>query len=154
MPTILDLLGLPVPPLDGVSLLATLNGRPADLDAYAESLYPPRHGWAPLLSLRSDRFKFIDAPRPELYDLRLDPFEERTILQQRQELAAALRTRLRALQQSEPATGGRDPVDAELRARLAALGYVAGSAPQMRVEDPHLPDPKACTGVFESGRCK
>jgi arylsulfatase A-like enzyme len=45
MPTVLDLLGLPVPPLDGVSLVATLNGQPADVEAYAESLYPQRHGW-------------------------------------------------------------------------------------------------------------
>jgi len=154
MPTILDLLGLPVPPLDGISLLATLNGQPADRDAYAESLYPRRHGWAPLFSLRSDRFKFIDAPRPELYDLHLDPFEERNILEQRQELAAALRTRLRSLEQPQPATGARVPVDAELHARLAALGYVAGGAPEIHPGDPHLPDPKACTGVFESGRCK
>jgi choline-sulfatase len=154
MPTVLDLLGVPAPPLDGVSLLATLNGPPTDLDAYAESLYPQRHGWAPLFSLRSDRFKFIDAPRPELYDLRLDPFEQRNIIEQRQELAAALRTRLRTLEQSKPSTGARAPVDAELHARLAALGYLAGRAPEMHARDLHLPDPKACAGVFESGRCR
>ena len=107
MPTILDLLGLQAPPLDGVSLLASLNGQPTDVDAYAESLYPRLHGWAPLFSLRSDRFKFIDAPRPELYDLRLDPFEQRNIIEQRQELAAALRTRLRTLELPKSSPGAR-----------------------------------------------
>ena len=96
MPTVLDLLRLPLPALDGTSLVDVMRGHGGpELEAYAESLYPERHGWAPLFSLRSDRFKFIDAPRPELYDLRLDPFEERNIVGQRQSLVAALQARLR-----------------------------------------------------------
>ena len=154
MPTVLDLLGLPVPMLDGVSLLSMLNGQPTELDAYAESLYPERHGWAPLFALRSDRFKFIDAPRPELYDLRLDPFEERNIFEQRQRLAASLQARLRTLVQPDPSIRARAPVDDELHARLAALGYLVGRAPEMRAWDSHLPDPKECTGMFQTGRCK
>ena len=47
------------------------------LEAYSESLYPARFGWSPLRALRDGRFKLIDAPRPELYDLERDPFEER-----------------------------------------------------------------------------
>ena len=153
MPTALDLLGLPIPPLDGVSLLATLHGQSTDLDAYAESLYPQNHGWAPLYSLRSDRFKFIDAPRPELYDLRLDPFEKRNIFEQREGLSAAMQLRLRTLVHPDASTRARAPVDDDLQARLAALGYVVGRAPEMRTWDLHLPDPKECTGMFERGRC-
>ena len=88
-------------------LRSTPSLRGAGAVSVAESLYPQNHGWAPLFSLRSDRFKFIDAPRPELYDLRLDPFEERNIFEQRQGLAAALQSRLRMLMQPEPSTGAR-----------------------------------------------
>ena len=71
MPTVLDLLGIPAPRMDGVSLLDLLTGRRStlDLEAYAESEYPRRLGWSPLRALRDGRFKLIDAPRPELYDL-------------------------------------------------------------------------------------
>ena len=154
MPTVLDLLRLPLPALDGASLVGVMRGHGGrELEAYAESLYPERHGWAPLFSLRSDRFKFIDAPRPELYDLRLDPFEERNIVGPRQSLVAALQARLRAQVQREPSTAAKDRVDDELRARLAALGYVAGHATETPT-GAFLPDPKDCTGTFESGRCK
>ena len=40
---------------------------------------PTRFGWSPLKTLQEGRFKLIDAPRPELYDLDRDPFEERNI---------------------------------------------------------------------------
>ncbi len=78
MPTILDLLRLQLAARDDSRLVDMMRGHDGTkLEAYAESLYSERHGWAPLFSLRSGRFKFIDAPRPELNDLQLDPFEER-----------------------------------------------------------------------------
>ena len=43
---------------------------------YAESLVPLLHfGWSDLRVLREGRFKYIQAPRPELYDLQDDPGE-------------------------------------------------------------------------------
>ena len=35
--------------------------------------------WAPLRPLRDDRWKLIDAPQPELYDLESDPGEQRNL---------------------------------------------------------------------------
>jgi arylsulfatase A-like enzyme len=64
--------------------------RALNLDVYAESFYPRRLGWAPLRTLRDARFKLIDAPRPELYDLARDPFEERNIVDEYPKVAAAL----------------------------------------------------------------
>jgi choline-sulfatase len=154
MPTILDLLRLPLPALDGTSLVDVMRGHGGpELEGYAESLYPERHGWAPLFSLRSNRFKFIDAPQAELYDLQRDPFEQQNILNQRRELAAALQARLRTQVRRAPSTAAKGQGDDELRARLAALGYVAGRAPETRT-GAFLPDPKNCTGMFESGRCR
>ena len=85
MPTVLDLLQVHSGPVDGVSLTALMRGQPQDLklDAYSESLYPRRFGGSPLRALRAGRYKLIDAPRPELYDLDRDPFEQRNIYDER-----------------------------------------------------------------------
>ena len=84
MPTVLDLLGVAAPPgISGVSLVPLMTGaeRELGLDAYSEAMYPLHHyGWSELRALRSGRYKVIDAPRPELYDLDRDPARERTNL--------------------------------------------------------------------------
>src|SRR5438309_5462281 len=79
VPTILELLGIPAPAdLDGTSLkLAITGSEPTSRTAFGETDYPLRFGWAPLRSVRSEGFKFIEAPRPELYDLSSDPGELR-----------------------------------------------------------------------------
>ena len=116
--------------------------------------YPQRYGWAPLFSLRNDRFKFIDAPQPEMYDLQRDPFEQQNIFDERRELAAALRAQLRTLVDAEPETEANAAVDGALQARLAALGYTARNTSAITAAGLHLPDPKTCVGIFDSGRCK
>jgi arylsulfatase A-like enzyme/tetratricopeptide (TPR) repeat protein len=78
LPTVLDMLHVSPPTrLDGESLrtywsTAQDNGR----IVVGETDYPLRFGWAPLRSIRTDGLKFIEAPRPELYDLNRDPREE------------------------------------------------------------------------------
>jgi arylsulfatase A-like enzyme/Flp pilus assembly protein TadD len=77
MPTLLRFGGvIDSPKTDGASLEPYFvdskeTGRPA----FGETDYPLRFGWAPLRSVRSEGFKFIEAPRPELYDLQLDAVE-------------------------------------------------------------------------------
>ena len=85
-PTVLDLVGLPVPSgLDGVSLLplvahegaSAAGAAPTDTSdalagpvSYAETYYPRfRYNWSELVALETERWKFVRAPRPELYDL-------------------------------------------------------------------------------------
>jgi arylsulfatase A-like enzyme len=77
MPTLLELASASTPQKkDGESLDPYLSGKSdAARPAFGETDYPLRFGWAPLRSVRSDGFKFIEAPRPELYDLPLDPSE-------------------------------------------------------------------------------
>jgi choline-sulfatase len=77
MPTLLELASAPAPQKkDGESLEPYFGGNSeAARPAFGETDYPLRFGWAPLRSVRSDGFKFIEAPRPELYDLPLDPSE-------------------------------------------------------------------------------
>src|SRR6185503_18273962 len=80
VPTALEMLGVAAPPamaLAGRSLAPALRGEAmADEPAYAESLLPLLHyGWSDLRVLRDGRWKYIQAPRPELYDLERDPGE-------------------------------------------------------------------------------
>lgn len=81
LPTVVDWLGIPPPErLDGSSLKLYFDGEKEGTDeknrtAFGETDYPLRFGWAPLRSVRAQGFKFIEAPRPELYDLNADPGE-------------------------------------------------------------------------------
>lgn len=119
------------------------TGQLAPQGIYAEALYPRYHfGWSELLSLTDDRYKYIRAPREELYDLERDPAERTNLITERPQPAAALRKALDGL------AAGRDidspsAVSAEDRQRLAALGYVGTqSAAGAPAAGKPLPDPK------------
>lgn len=141
MPTVLDLFGVPTSGLDGVTLAqaGTRSGSDPHLEVYAESMYPRRFGWSPLRSLRSDRYKVIDAPRAELYDLVSDPGEERNVLAEHPTVAAAMLHRLHSFEsgQEPPATPGAD-VDKAVLDRIRSLGYVGsiGATPPGGQTDP------------------
>jgi choline-sulfatase len=146
MPTALALLGVDALPAHGVDLRPLMRGERRDLEAYAESTYPERFGWSPLFALRERRFKYIEAPRAELYDLAVDPFEARNIVRERPELAAAMRGRLEALRGLErPGSRAGAPLDPSLRERLASLGYVTAASGHH--QGGARPDPKDCIGT-------
>src|SRR2546430_6357639 len=77
LPTVLDLLHASARvKLDGESLKPYFGGAESpSRTAFGETDYPRQFGWAPLASVRTDGFKFIEAPKPELYDLQKDPGE-------------------------------------------------------------------------------
>jgi hypothetical protein len=108
---------------------------PRDLEAYAESLYPQRLGGSPVRSLRVGRFKLIDAPCPQLYDLDRDPFEEHNVYLERRTLADGLRRRVEEIDAggalAQSGRGLQADVPAELQERLAALGYVGSGGSTM-----------------------
>src|SRR5882724_8112336 len=63
--------------------------------AYSETFYPfSSFGWSPLHALESDRFHYIDAPQPELYDMEADPEETRNIAAQQPATVAVLKEKL------------------------------------------------------------
>jgi len=130
-PTILALARAePLGDVDGRDLLATPShaGSPEPL-AYAETLAPQLDlGWSPLLGVRSARFKYIRAPRPELYDLKEDPQETRNLVEARPQIVAELERSLESqLANARPARPTLTP-DPTRRAQLAELGYLAGEA--------------------------
>ena len=157
MPTALDLLGIAPPPnISGVSLAPLMTGarRELGLDAYSEAIYPLYHyGWSDLRSLRSGRFRVIDAPRPELYDEERDPRESTNLYAERRQLADRMITQLRGLEASFHRTDSAIPsasVDPEARQRLAALGYVGSFVATDADTRTGRADPKDKIGIFNS----
>jgi arylsulfatase A-like enzyme/tetratricopeptide (TPR) repeat protein len=126
-PTILDLAGVPpLPGATGRSLAAAARGRALEpRAAHVETLATQLDwGWSPLLGLRTEGFKYVRAPRPELYDVAADPGETRNLLADQPERAAALDAELeRRLASARPVAPNVELPD-EGRERLEALGYV------------------------------
>lgn len=127
-PTVASLAGVPFPkPVDGRDLAADLRaGRePQPAPIYAETQYPATFGWSELASMRLAATKLISAPAPELYDLLRDPGETANVLTSERRAYRDLATRLDQLRATAVAASSPPTVDAETRAKLASLGYVA-----------------------------
>jgi choline-sulfatase len=150
--TLLDLAGLDASGLDGVSQRAALqSGRAAARSVYAESLFPLYHfGWSALYAASDDRLLFIDAPRPELYDVRADPGQKANLAAERGPTVAAMRAFVDAHAQGRGAPAPA-PVAADVRERLEALGYV-GSAPAAPPPSGTRADPKDMIASYEAYR--
>jgi arylsulfatase A-like enzyme len=106
LPTVVDWLHIPPPEhLDGESLKPLLDGPEEGKDrvAIGETDYPLRFGWAPLRSVRTEGFKFIEAPRPELYDLKADPKEGTNRYQPSDTTVQKFRGTLTAIKSDTPA---------------------------------------------------
>ena len=157
-PTLLELAGVAggLDPGQGKSLVPLLAGGadpPGTLPrAYSEIFLPRLHyGWSELRSLRRDRWHFIEAPRPELYDIEADPGETRNLADAERPVVRALRAELAALDATvAPAASGSAPVeeDEETMRALAALGYIGGQAPDTGKSFRDLPDPKDRLDVY------
>jgi arylsulfatase A-like enzyme/Flp pilus assembly protein TadD len=133
MPTVLEAAALPYPEvLHGSSLVPLMFGEQMTWKrgVYSESMYPLLHyGWAPLRSLRTDRFKLIDAPRQELFDLVDDPREKENLVEVKAEASLDLGQELAELRkriERDAPTGQEVELDEQELAQLQALGYMAG----------------------------
>ncbi len=143
-PTILDFLHLPAPPsFEGESLLPDLKTGSEAGAVFSESVYTrDAFGWAPLRSLRLGKYKYILAPRPELYDLEHDPGEQVNLVAKDSSQALELRTRLeKLLAHRTPHEQAAHPdITPATRTLLQSLGYLAPGS--KRNSDLTAPDPK------------
>jgi arylsulfatase A-like enzyme/Tfp pilus assembly protein PilF len=148
LPTVADLVAVAAPPdLDGQSLVrVSAADRVLDFEALDANL---TRGWAPLAGVVAGRWKYIDLPRPELYDLAADPREERNLADRdasrRETLAQAL---ARLVPPAGAATAVPRPVDADAAARLRSLGYATASAKAQRTYT-DADDPKRLVALNE-----
>jgi arylsulfatase A-like enzyme/Flp pilus assembly protein TadD len=95
--------------------------------AYSETFYPfSSFGWSPLHALESERFHFIDAPQPELYDLQTDPGETRNIAADQPATVAVLQQKMKAFLAHNPFArqdAGPGNLSPDAQEKLRAMGY-------------------------------
>jgi choline-sulfatase len=107
----------------------TLLEPPRELLAYVETKHTELlRGWSPLHGVRTPHWKYIRAPRPELYDLAVDPEESRNVVDERPEIARDLASRLDEILAASPDARPAD-IDPETMEQLRSLGYVASIEP-------------------------
>ena len=136
MPTILTLVGLPIPSeVQSRSLVPLLDaGAPERSNSlvYSETYYPRLHfGWSELRVLLSPEYKLIMSGEPELYHLASDPEEAINLSRQRAATTELLRQQIETLVADYAQDGGLAEavtLDEETRRRLAALGYLGNFA--------------------------
>jgi arylsulfatase A-like enzyme/Tfp pilus assembly protein PilF len=140
--------------LAGVSLASGLDGRdlelrsgrePVAMPVYAETQYPATFGWSELAAMRLSATKLIAAPQPELFDLSRDPGELVNVLTTERRAMRDLSARLDRLRATAVAPRAAS-VDAETRAKLASLGYVAPVANAPPAAERR--DPKSAAPLF------
>ncbi|HEX7137595.1 MAG TPA: sulfatase-like hydrolase/transferase, partial [Vicinamibacterales bacterium] len=155
LPTMLELLGVKRDEsLEGTSVAPLMTGAKQELGlaAYSEAVYPRYHfGWSDLRALTSGRYKYVAAPRPELYDLQQDPEEAHNIYSERQALGDRMQQELVAMEKGMTAAAAPTKaveVDPDARARLAALGYVGTFVATASSDRGDLADPKDKIQLF------
>jgi arylsulfatase A-like enzyme/Tfp pilus assembly protein PilF len=172
MPTVLGAVGLEIPSqVQGRSLLPQLRdvrdhddlhrddlhhddqaGR--DRVLYGETYLPRLHfNWSELRGSESTKYHFIDAPRPELYDLAKDPGEVRNLFTEKKAVSEEMRAKLAGMIRDYSAgkeLAEKTGLDPDLMERLKALGYAGFSGGgDPTISSRNLPDPKDRIATYE-----
>jgi choline-sulfatase len=138
-PTALALLGVTPTEVGAPGAASALSATPHDAVTAEAWQGRAQYGFAELRAVITPDWRFIQAPRPELYDRRTDPHDRRDVAADHPDVVAALRRRLADAPPADLASSQ----DAETSAMLARLGYQSGPtavAPDATWQT--LPDPK------------
>ena len=156
MPTVLNELKIEVPAqVQGRSLLPLLKAKKEVPDSvYAETFLPRLHfNWSELRSVETEKYQFIQAPKPELYDLIADPGETRNLYADKKAVGDELQARLRALvsqYSADQELAEKTGIDPALMERLKSLGYAGFSGgTNSTTTDNSGADPKDRIQVYE-----
>src|SRR5208282_5918780 len=166
MPTVLSAVGLQVPSqVQGRSLLREIRPDPSAPDAqvnpdrtlYGETFLPRIHfNWSELRASETTKYHFIDAPRPELYDLAKDPGEVNNLFAEKKAVAEEMRAKLAGMIREYSAgkeLAEKTGLDPALMERLKSLGYAGfsggGDPGSNGPASRSLPDPKDRIATYE-----
>jgi arylsulfatase A-like enzyme/Flp pilus assembly protein TadD len=157
MPTALQVLKVDIPAQvqgRGLLPLMTLRKDEDSRSLYAETFLPRIHfNWSELRSVETEKYQFIQAPKPELYDLSTDPGETRNLYPDKKAVADELHARLNALihqYSADHELAEKTGLDPALMERLKSLGYAGFSGGGSSTStDASLPDPKDRIQTYE-----
>jgi len=158
MPTILETSGIKLKKItyQGISLVPLLTEKKKDMgrNLYCASRYPELNfNWAPLEGIITpDGWKYIEAPKPEIYNLTKDPQEKSNLYLKSPKKAKSLQRKLLllkkdiSLKSNQQGEAEQIALSSETRERLRSLGYIwSGEAEKKGTKDQTtslLPDPK------------
>jgi arylsulfatase A-like enzyme/predicted negative regulator of RcsB-dependent stress response len=131
MPTILDLLDMPVPEqVQGLTLEPLLKGKreKTPRDVYIETMYgKEENNWAPLTGIITGPYKYISLPKAELYDLEKDRKERENIFLKKNVLARKIDDQLGEFIRTHSHAGAarRLELSGSEKKQLQALGYIS-----------------------------
>jgi len=155
-PTVMEFLHLPPSSeAEGVSLwpLMQQGTRVRSNYSYGETLYPRTSmGWSELRAMRTDGWKLILAPHPELYDLQRDPGEIQNLIANHPAEADQLQKKIWEAAGTPAKTEkvAAAPVDEQTRQELESLGYVSGGSTHEIQLGTNAPDPKDRIAVLKT----
>jgi arylsulfatase A-like enzyme/tetratricopeptide (TPR) repeat protein len=136
------------------SLLPALEGENfASRPCYARTDYPThKFGWSSLSSLTTDSLHYVDAPTPEIYDLRLDPRQSSNLAASQPQRVAQMQALLTDLENS---LAVRSPAQLKLsRQSLRILSSLPEMPDEYRsdftIAPEDRPDPKDKMDVYRA----
>jgi arylsulfatase A-like enzyme/Tfp pilus assembly protein PilF len=149
-PTILNALGLTVPPaMQGESLLALAKASEGSSEperpVYSESSYGRlSFGWSKLQAWRTGKYLYIEAPERELYDATADPQAVHNLAQKSKAVSDTAAAQVADFYRKTKGTpAGRSKLSLEQEESLRALGYLSSTSENAEAaETAGAPDPK------------
>jgi tetratricopeptide (TPR) repeat protein len=142
--------------VQGRSLLPLMTAKTEEesRSIYAETFLPRLHfNWSELRSVETEKYQFIEAPRPELYDLSRDPGETQNLYEEKKAVAGELHARVTTMIREyspDRELAEKTGLDPALMERLKSLGYAGFSGGGNLTTSPSsLPDPKDRIQVYE-----
>ena len=148
VPTVCSLLGIQLPrQVQGKDISSCLFGKSfpdRQRHIYCESLYPTKYNANSLLGVVTERWKYIQTTRPELYDIAEDPQESNNLVTKHPQRARILQDRLKQILEEQFRKGPDSELelDEQSKRRLESLGYVASSVKEDFEFDQSKDDPK------------
>lgn len=153
MPTILDYLSFQIPlKCQGTSLLALIKGENLTTQATYIETYAPYldYKWSPLISWRQYPYKYIKAPKEELFRLDKDPNELNNLIKNLPWTASRMRSSLEAFLASQKSLSQElSLLKSDNAQSLRSLGYISFQSNLPNTESLFtLSDPKDNTYIL------